>query len=322
MAYALVSLDRGKYAVQEVVLPELQDGECRVAVRVSGVSPGTEKHGLLGTVKFFEAFPTIMGYQSVGVVCESRHPEYAEGDRVFVTNARHAPPIHVYGGGHSSEVVTDRMLRLDPRVPDETAAFGVLWAVGWRGAEAGAVERGERVLVFGLGLVGQMTATLCRLRGADVTGIDTIGSRREIAVGLAADRVFDGKSAELEEQLHSLGPADVVFDTTGRPEVANMGIRCLRKRGRFIPQGWFVPTLPIEFAEAHRREIRCAFPCGYDRDDLAAVFPLAAEGRIETWRMITHRVPGMEAQRAYDVMLGPPEEYLGILIDWAAGGRA
>jgi 2-desacetyl-2-hydroxyethyl bacteriochlorophyllide A dehydrogenase len=319
MAHALVSIDRGQYAVQAVALPELQEGECRVAIRYSGVSPGTEKHGLLGTVKFFEGFPTIMGYQSVGEIRESRHRDFREGERVFVRGARFLPPLVNAWGGHCSEVVTNRLMRLAPRVSHETAAFGVLWAVGWRGAETAGVERGERVLVFGLGLVGQMTAALCRLRGADVTGIDTVALRREIAVGKAVDRVFDGTDAELEARLQALGPADVVFDTTGRPEVANLGIRCLRKRGRFIPQGWFVPTLPIAFADAHRREIRCFFPCGFDGDDLAAIFALAAEGQIDTEPLITHRVPGREATRAYDLMLGPSDAYLGIMIDWSAG---
>src|SRR5438132_249933 len=102
MAHALVSTGKGHYALQEVSLPDPQEGECRVAIRFSGVSQGTERHGLLGTVKFFEGFPTIMGYQSVGVVRESRSPEYREGARVFVRNARFLPPLINSWGGHCS----------------------------------------------------------------------------------------------------------------------------------------------------------------------------------------------------------------------------
>src|SRR2546430_3074222 len=53
----------------------------------------------------------------------------SEGERVFVEKARFDPPLGGSWGCHSSEVVAVPM-RLDARVPDETAAFGVLWAVG------------------------------------------------------------------------------------------------------------------------------------------------------------------------------------------------
>ncbi|MEM2967526.1 MAG: alcohol dehydrogenase catalytic domain-containing protein, partial [Candidatus Caldarchaeum sp.] len=69
----------GGVEVREVPAPRIQDGEVLVRMRACGID-GTDLEKAFGR----PLTPPMLGHEVVGVVEESRSPDYVEGERVFV----------------------------------------------------------------------------------------------------------------------------------------------------------------------------------------------------------------------------------------------
>ena len=81
----------------------------------------------------------------------------------------------------------------DP-VPPEDAAFATLASIPLHGLRLSGVGPGSKVVVLGLGLIGQLAARLAMASGCDVAGIDPNGFARKTAAGagiLALDEAGD-----------------------------------------------------------------------------------------------------------------------------------
>ena len=70
----------------------------------------------------------------------------------------------------------------DP-VPPQDAAFATLASIPLHGLRLSGVGPGSKVVVLGLGLIGQLAARLAMASGCDVAGIDPNGFARETAAG-------------------------------------------------------------------------------------------------------------------------------------------
>ena len=108
--------------------------------------------------------PLPLGYSNVGEVIEigSQVDNFKIGDRV-VSN------------GHHAEYVAVNM-NLVSKIPDDVdmkdAAFTVVGSIGLQGIRLLDPKLGDNVAVFGLGLVGQLSAQILKANGCNVLGID------------------------------------------------------------------------------------------------------------------------------------------------------
>ena len=128
----------------------------------TAVSVGTEIHGWThgGEPGNPVRFPRATGYCNVGTVLEvGKDVEGVRpGDRV-AGQGNHASHCILYGGRAFYVKVPDS-------VSSRSAAFMVMGAIAIHGIRVARIELGEVVVVIGLGIVGQLAATLARLSGA------------------------------------------------------------------------------------------------------------------------------------------------------------
>ncbi|KAI0403280.1 zinc-binding dehydrogenase [Xylaria palmicola] len=102
----------------------------------------------------------------------------------------------------------------DGVAPDTAAALALDWATALGMVERAAVARGQRVFVHGAsGAVGYATATLCRLRGADVYG--TASARNHAALRARGVTPFAYADKAWIGAMQGLGGAHAVFDALG-----------------------------------------------------------------------------------------------------------
>ena len=83
-----------------------------------------------------------------------------------------------------------------PGVDLEPAAYAGIAAIALQGIRLARVSLGERVLVIGLGLVGQITVALLKAHGCYVIGTDPESARLQRAADLGADRADVSLSTE------------------------------------------------------------------------------------------------------------------------------
>lgn len=268
-----------------------------------------------------------MGYSSAGIVlaCGPGVQQFKPGDRV-ASNGPHAEIVSA--GKHLCALIP-------ADVNFDHAAFAVLGAIALQGLRLSRAELGETVLVIGLGLIGQMTVGLLAAAGCRVIGTDPEASKCELAQRMGAQIAHPKLSASDVESLSGGLGADAVVIAASTPSNApiSLAAAAVRKKGRVVLVGVVGLELdrrPFYFKEAEF-VVSCSYgPGRYDPDyeerghdypaayvrwteqrNIQAVLELMARGKLDVRPLISHRFPIDEAPRAYDLIEGGNEPYLG-----------
>ncbi len=323
---AVVFVARERVELREISLPEPAADEILVRTLVSGISVGTERWYLTGRVKGVgERYPLIPGYQRIGVIEEAGRSVVGlkPGDRVYLGAwaMRLDPADGLTGGGsHSSWAVShySRAVPVPPEVETDEAALAALAAVSQVGLALTPPALGDLAVVIGQGIVGQMSAQLCRCVGAYVIASDMIDRRVDLARRYSADVVVNARRESLPDAVRRVSPdgADLVVDTSGDSRLFASDVSLLKCPGKLCLQGYFPEPLQVDFHDTHVKRTTVAFPWGFDLDGVRRAFRLLAQGRLAIRPLITHRIPGREAVDAYRLILDHPDDILGMVLVW------
>ncbi|MFH1570955.1 MAG: zinc-binding alcohol dehydrogenase [Gemmatimonadota bacterium] len=324
----LISRAPRQIEVEEFQIPPLGADSILIENQLTGVSVGTEIHcWVTGTERDQAlAFPRTTGYCSTGTVIDvgrnvtSVHP----GDRVA------AQGIHA-----SHEVASSYCFPVPESVAPEDAVFLVMAAISMRGIRRGRVQLGEAVAIIGMGLVGQLALSLCRLSGAmPLIAIDLDQERLSRAGDRGADHMLNPAAMrDLAAKVRELCPedgADVVVEATGKPAVYPTAVSLARTGGRVIGLGSPRGRVEMDFmADVHLREVDIVgafqpatpeeghiyYPWTKKRDR-RFLLELMACGRLRASDLITHRAQPQECQAVYQMLADRPSEALGVVFEW------
>ncbi len=324
----LILLKPRKIELQEFEIDPLPDDGILVRNEFTAISIGTEINNWLhgGNPGTPLNFPRQTGYCNSGTVLET-------GPQVTTVK----PGDRIAGqSGHSSHAILRTGFQ---RVPDnvslESAALMVMAAIAIRGIRVGHVCLGESVVIFGLGVIGQIAALFARIAGATpIIGIDIDPFRLKLAKELSVDFAVSG-TGEIEvfdavnRICHDDG-ANVVIEATGKPNVYPQAVKLAATGGRLIGLGSPRGMVPFNFLdEVHLREVSVhgAFhPITPDQDhlyyhwtkdrDRRLIMRLMEDGRLPLDKLITHVVRPEECLETYRMLAENPKRVLGVLYDW------
>ncbi len=215
------------------------------------------------------------------------------------------------------------------------AAASRMAGVAFSGPLMAELGANRWVAIFGLGMVGNLAAQICRIMGARVIGIDPSPARRALAQRCGIPHVLGGDAATVERELRALtgeGPA-IVFDAVGNGEVCAQAVRVAAPFGQIVVLG--TPRKPVQgdlsavFAAIHGRwlTVRGAlewnlptYPVIGLRDSLLSkqltLLDWIARGELQFGELISHRLPPAAISEAYEGLRRKPDEYTGVLLDW------
>ncbi|HEX9014727.1 MAG TPA: zinc-binding dehydrogenase, partial [Chloroflexota bacterium] len=222
-------------------------GPADVAVRTiaSAISHGTEMLVYRGqippdlpldlpTLRGGFGFPIKYGYASVGRVEEVGQgvERVREGDLVFV----HHPHQDRYVVPASMAVALPA--GLDPERGLFTAnletAVNVMLDAG--------IRLGERVAIFGQGVVGLLLTQLARRAGAGlVVTVDPVAIRRALSKGVGADEAL-APDAGLPDEIKRLcggSGADLAIEASGNSEALQQAIDSVAFQGTVVVCSWY-----------------------------------------------------------------------------------
>jgi predicted dehydrogenase len=112
-----------------------------------------------------------------------------------------------------------------------------------QGVRRAAPTLGETFLVFGLGLLGQITHQLLRVNGCRVIGTDVAADRIELARSLGMPFGIDGSESDVAGRVRQLtggygaDGAIITAAAAGNSEIIATAMRCCRKKGRVVIVG-------------------------------------------------------------------------------------
>jgi threonine dehydrogenase-like Zn-dependent dehydrogenase len=220
-------------------------------------------------------------------------------------------------------------------VSDDDATWFALAGVAQAGVRRAEQPLGARVVVVGLGLLGQLVVQYMRLLGArQVIAIDPAPARLEMAQRHGATTVLGipvGESRDLVLALTSGQLADVVYDMTGHPDVFQAALPLVRRFGTLALIG--DPGMPGEqrlTGDVLTRNLRIVGSHGanpppdstdwtpWSRHEMATLFfDYLARGDLRVTDMITHRFPPAAAAEAYAMLCRDRSAAMGVLFEWS-----
>jgi predicted dehydrogenase/threonine dehydrogenase-like Zn-dependent dehydrogenase len=363
----------GPVEVLDVPRPAISPTEVLVRTAASVISPGTERavtalarssllakararpdlvrqvvrkaqaEGIPATVRTVRgrlAADVALGYSAAGLVAEVG----AAVDGIAVGQL-----VATGGAGKAShaefQAVPGLLCAVVPeRVSAQDAAFATLASIPLHGLRLSGVGPGSKVVVLGLGLVGQLAARIAMASGCDVAGIDPDAFARETAANagvLALDESGDATTDQVLTWSRGRG-ADAVLvcaaDKSPRP-MSRAPVLC-RDRAAVVMVGDV--GMPPHRAPFYEREISLLFARSYgpgryepsyeawgvdypvgqvrwtEGRNQEAVLDLIAAGRLRVSDLITQSFSIDRADEAFRLLEERTEPCLAIRLSYPA----
>lgn len=221
----------------DIPKPVPKPNEVLIKILATSIN-GSDREGLAGTPLYArigglrKPGNPVLGGDIAGVVeaVGASHTVFNAGDAVF-------GELKDYHGGFAEYACSDGKF-LAPK-PDgltfaQAAAIGQAGTIAWNGiCKQGDVHEGQRVLINGAGgSGGSFSVQLAKLRGAEVTGVDS-ADKLEYVRSLGADYVLDYAQTDFAKSGEQY---DLILDLIAhRP--AGACARALRPGGRYAMVG-------------------------------------------------------------------------------------
>jgi 2-desacetyl-2-hydroxyethyl bacteriochlorophyllide A dehydrogenase len=322
-------------AVMEESLPDPAPNQALVQTLFSAISPGTEMLIYRGQfpdgLNLDETIPSLAGrfgyplhygYSAVGrVIGVGREVDREWEGRLVFSFQPHA--------SHFLACAED-LLPVPPGIQPESAVFLSNMETAVNLCMDGAPILGERVVVFGQGVVGLLTAALlAQFPLASLVSLDCYPLRRKASLEAGVHACLDADAPDAIEQLRTLQPggADLAFELSGSPAALDQAIASAAFSGRVVIGSWYgkkqaVLNLGGSF---HRSRIRLVSsqvsslaPELSGRWTKARRFEVAWEmlRRLNPAGLISHRMPVSEASAAYNLLDQSPEEAIQVVFEY------
>lgn len=289
MKQLIQSFKTGETTLEDIPMPHPGPNEVLIQTTYSLVSKGTEKmlvdfgkanllskvrkqpdkvklvidkiksDGLLPTLdtvyKKLEQ-PIPLGYCNVGIVVAVGQKVYnfKPGDRV-ASNGSHAEYVCV-----SKNLCT----KIPENVSDTEAVFTVIGAIGLQGVRLLDLKFGETVVVYGLGLIGLISAQILAASGCNVIGIDIDEQKIQFANQLGIKTANSKSNIEefVLQETNGYGTDGVLITASTKSDaIISESAKISKRRGKVVLVG--VIGLNLNRADFYEKEISFQVSCSY-----------------------------------------------------------
>ena len=286
----------------------------------------------------------VLGYSAAGEVIEVG---------TAVAGIRPGQLVATGGAGHAShaqfQAVPGLLCAVIPAgVSPADAAFTTVASIALHALRLAEAGPGAKVVVSGLGLVGQLAARLALAAGCDVAGIDPAPHARSAAASsglLALDELGDATTGRILDWSRGRGADAVLVCAASKSSVPVLRAPALcRDRAPVVivgDTGLDLDRTPFYEKELSLRFARSYGPGRYDPSyeawgvdypagqvrwtegrNFEAVLDLMAAGRLAVADLVTHTFDIGAAAGAYRLIEERAEPYLAIRISYPPGASA
>lgn len=316
---AAILTEVGKLVVAETEIPSCVRDEVLIRVKLGGIcgSDHTLYHGRFGV-----PLPVIPGHEAVGIVETTGEgvTELEAGQRVTIQPNFSCGQCALCASGHGNICSSKIRLGVDTNgvfaefvkvparyvwkipspIPDEVAVFTEPLAVGVHAMRITAPNPGDKVLIFGAGIMGLLVLQLAVSRGARVTACDLAEKRLSLAKQLGADAII-GPDISHEDFNNTF---DVIYETSGVPMALDRVIRLAAPLGKIV-----VLSLPgkehaIPIDMVVRKELVIRGSLIYT-DEFPEALEILQSGKVKTGPLATGRVSLRELDQVLGAFASP-----------------
>ena len=258
-------LDKGSLVVKEVAQPLLDDHSMLIGVHYAYISAGTEVAKITMQDGVFSNVPHKVKRVLQAVACQATESSFQDSTQGKVYSLGYACAGRVISVGKKIKKFApgDLVACADPGyahladlvcIPEnlavkvshednlKAASLTTIAAIALQGVRRAQLQLGERVCVFGLNLLGQITVQLAKLSGCYVYATSTIPSRLELAKQFGADEVFHIGQQDFVKEINLLtqrhGVDTTIITTSSESEaIIDNSVAITRKKGKIVIVG-------------------------------------------------------------------------------------
>jgi len=302
---AALMKETGKLQIEEVEIPQPEENEVLLKVQMAGIC-GTDSSIYQG--KLPASLPIIPGHEAVGIIealgAEVKrfrigqrvtiHPNYFCGHcmpcekgltNVCISKTRLGIDINGVFAEYAA-IPESALFPIPDSLSDEIAVFTEPLAVAAHGMNLVSPDREDRVLVFGAGVIGQLTLQLALLKSRDITACDLVEPRLDLAKRMGAKQTI-GAGSSLDDRETSF---DVIYETSGAPAALEIAINLAAQGGRIVLLGLPGESHPIHTTQIVRKELRIIGSMIYT-DEIPECINILDQGLIKTEPLVSGIVP-------------------------------
>jgi 2-desacetyl-2-hydroxyethyl bacteriochlorophyllide A dehydrogenase len=331
--HQLIFTNPYKIEIHEKTLQPLEPDEMLVETQYSAISPGTELLIYRGeaprelaadeNIKALGgslSFPLQYGYAAVGKVIEVGEDLNQNWlDRSIFSFQPHQT--------HFVSTPSDVIL-LGEGISPQSAVFLPNMETAVNFLMDGQPIIGERVAVFGQGIVGLLTtALLSKFPLKELLTLDLHPNRRTASREAGATQSLDPSLIESLSQVRAENGIDLVYELSGSPKSLDQAISVTGFAGRVVVGSWYgQKQVCLDLGgHFHRSRIQLISsqvstlaPSIRGRWDKARRFELAWDLiiQVQPERWITHRLPFQQATRGYRLLDQNPQEVIQVLLEY------
>ncbi len=182
-------------------------------------------------------------------------------------------------------------------------------AVGMHAAILGEARLGKSIVILGAGTIGLMVLQACVSLGAtDITVVDVMQNRLDLAKKFGAKRVINGKEENAVEvlrspELYGTHGVELIFECAGAEFTAKQAVELVARGGRIMMVGTQSGPVPIDFLKINREVIiQTSFRyCNNYPQTIEAI----ASGKFNVKDMVTHIYDYKDVQQAFMDAIDP-----------------
>ena len=309
----------GKLIVTDTDVPVCSPDDVLIRVKLGGIcgSDHTLYHGRFGV-----PLPVIPGHEAVGTVETTGEgvTGMEPGQRVTIQLNFSCGQCALCTAGHGNTCPSKVRLGVDTngvfaefvkvparyvwkipeQIPDEVAVFTEPLAVGVHAMRITAPNPGDKVLIFGAGIMGLLILQLAVSKGASVTACDLAEKRLSLSRQLGAERII-GPEASPEDFTNTF---DVIYETSGVPMALDRVIRLAAPLGKIVVLS--LPgkdhTIPTDMVV--RKELIIRGSLIYT-DEFPEAIEILQSGKIKTDPLATGKVSLPELDQVLGAFASP-----------------
>jgi len=276
--------------------------------------------------------PISLGYSCSGDTIEvsSEIKEFKPGDRVACMGEGMATHAEI------NSVLKNLCVKIPDNLTYEQACFVGLGSIAMQGIRNSFTEKGHKVGVIGLGLIGQLTIRILKAFGCEVLGIDLDQEKLSLAKDIGI-KTADPKNDDIESIARNFsknqGLDSVIITAASRDDSPlQLGAKLAKKYGHVV----LVGVVPIKLSrkEFFDKELIFIVSHGFGDESLEKnkvmgartiwsakenakeFLILVSRGLVDVDNLITQEFNITEAQKAYDSLAAKKSKTLGAIIKY------
>lgn len=171
---------------------------------------------------------------------------------------------------------------------------------------AGGYIVGQDIVVFGPGPVGLMTVQACKQLGAErVILVGTRESRLELGRQLGADAIINARQTDPVRAIMELTGGrgvDLAIECSGNVATPQQCVEVTKRGGKMLFVAFYPGPVTFDLSAVVRNDVTMYTTRGEGGNNVKRAISLAAQGRLQGEKLVTHEFPLERIAEAFQVL--------------------